>query len=50
MDQRTTYSHSQLNNVINYINNQKEHHKQISFRDEYLEFLKEFKDEYLFHW
>jgi putative transposase len=49
-----SYSHSQLNNVINYINNQKEHHKQISFRDEYLEFLKEFqiefKDEYLFHW
>lgn len=49
-----SYSHSALNNVVAYIENQKEHHKKQSFRDEYLEFLKkfevEFKDEYLFEW
>lgn len=49
-----SYSHSALNNVVAYIENQKEHHKKKSFRDEYLEFLKkfevEFKDEYLFEW
>lgn len=47
-----SYSHSALDNVIGYINNQKEHHKKQSFRDEYKEFLKkfqiEYKDEYLF--
>ncbi|MFZ4547326.1 MAG: IS200/IS605 family transposase [Bacteroidales bacterium] len=49
-----SYSHSQLTNVIHYINNQKEHHTKKSFKDEYLAFLKEydiaFKDEYLFDW
>lgn len=49
-----SYSHSALGNVVSYIENQKEHHKRQSFRDEYLEFLKkfevEFKDEYLFEW
>jgi len=49
-----SYSHSALNNVIVYINNQKEHHKVKSFQDEYKDFLKkfqiEFKDEYLFEW
>ena len=47
-----SYSHSNLDNVIKYILNQKEHHKKKSFKDEYMEFLKkfeiEFKDEYLF--
>lgn len=47
-----SYSHSNLDNVIKYIMNQKEHHKKKSFKDEYMEFLKkfeiEFKDEYLF--
>ena len=47
-----SYSHSALNNVIQYINNQKEHHKKLTFKDEYREFLTkfqiEFKDEYLF--
>lgn len=47
-----SYSHSALDNVIGYINNQKEHHKKQSFRDEYKEFLKkfqiEYKDAYLF--
>jgi putative transposase len=49
-----SYSHSGLDNVIGYINNQKEHHKKRTFKDEYLEFLQKFhvdyKDEYLFDW
>ena len=49
-----SYSHSNLDNVIKYIMNQKEHHKKKSFKDEYMEFLKkfeiEFKGEYLFEW
>ena len=47
-----TYSHSQLINVINYIQNQEEHHKSKTFKEEYVEFLKlytvDFKNEYLF--
>ena len=38
--------------ILNYIKNQEEHHKKVSFREEYLEFLKEneidYKEEYLF--
>lgn len=49
-----SYSHSSLDSVINYINNQKEHHKRKLFKDEYTDFLNsyqiEFKDEYLFEW
>lgn len=49
-----SYSHSNLDNVIKYIMNQKEHHKVLSFKEEYIEFLQkfeiEFKDEYLFEW
>ena len=49
-----SYSHSQLTDVINYIANQKEHHTKMSFKEEYLAFLKafeiEFKNEYLFEW
>lgn len=36
-----SYSHSQLDNVIGYIGNQKEHHKKKSFREEYESLLKE---------
>lgn len=47
-----TYGHSQLTNVINYIQNQEEHHKTKTFREEYIGFLKAFeidyKDEYVF--
>ena len=47
-----SYSHSQLTNVIHYIQRQEEHHKVKTFKEEYIEFLKlfniEFKDEYLF--
>ncbi len=37
-----SYSRSQIDNVINYIKNQKNHHKKQSFRDEYLEILRKF--------
>jgi putative transposase len=47
-----TYGHSQLDGVINYIHNQKEHHKRITFKDEYIVLLKEFgikfEEKYLF--
>ena len=49
-----SYSHSNLDNVIKYIMNQKEHHRKKTFKYEYMEFLKrfeiEFKGEYLFEW
>jgi REP element-mobilizing transposase RayT len=49
-----SYSHRDLSNVINYIMNQKEHHKKHNFKEEYIELLKkfeiEFKDQYLFEW
>ena len=47
-----TYSISQIDNVINYIDNQEERHKTKTFKSEYLSLLKNFevdyKDEYLF--
>jgi len=49
-----SYAHSQIKNVYNYILNQEEHHNRKSFKDEYLELLREFeidyKSEYLFEW
>ena len=39
-------SQSQVENVINYIGNQAEHHKKQSFRDEYLAFLRLYNIEY----
>lgn len=49
-----SYSHSQLSNVIRYIENQKEHHKKKTFKEEYFAFLNafdiEFKEEYVFDW
>jgi len=49
-----SYSHSALDNVILYIQKQKEHHKGKTFKDEYLTMLRkfevEFTDEYLFEW
>ncbi|MGB0880962.1 MAG: IS200/IS605 family transposase [Polaribacter sp.] len=49
-----SYSHSALDNVIKYVNNQKEHHKKKSFREEYKDFLMKFNvehdDKYLFDW
>ena len=47
-----SYSYSALDNVIAYINNQKQHHKKRNFKEEYINFLKKFdidyKNEYLF--
>lgn len=47
-----SYSRSQRNNVINYIMKQEEHHKKRTFREEYLDLLKnfevEYKEEYVF--
>ena len=47
-----SYSHSALDNVISYIQNQKAHHKKQTFKEEYKEFLIKFqvqyKDEYLY--
>jgi REP element-mobilizing transposase RayT len=49
-----SHSHSELDKVIHYIQNQPEHHKKRSFREEYLEILQrcevDFKEEYLFEW
>ena len=41
-----SYSHSNLDNVIGYIEQQKEHHKKKTFKDEYIEFLTKFKIEF----
>ena len=45
-------SKSVVNKTIEYINNQKEHHRKRTFREEYLEFLKlygvEYDERYLF--
>lgn len=47
-----SYGHSSLNEVIAYINNQKQHHKKKTFKEEYKLFLEkfniEYKEEYLF--
>ena len=47
-----SYSMSHRRRVITYIENQQEHHKRMSFQNEYLRFLDSFrinyKDEYLF--
>ena len=36
-----THSYSSLDTLVNYIKNQEEHHKKVSFMDEYLQLLKE---------
>ena len=49
-----SYSQSQIDTIIAYINNQEKHHEKKSFKDEYIEILKNFKidydDKYLFEW
>ena len=46
-----SYSRSQIDNVVRYIMNQKEHHARQSYLDEYIEFLKKydinFEEKYL---
>ena len=41
-----SYGHSQVEDVYNYILNQEAHHKKVTFRDEYISFLKKFEIEY----
>jgi putative transposase len=41
-----SYSKSQVNKVIEYIQNQETHHKKRTFREEYIEFLDKFEIEY----
>jgi putative transposase len=49
-----SYSHSHIDRVAKYILNQKEHHRKITFREEYINFLNAFKinydEKYLFEW
>lgn len=49
-----SYSRSQRDRVIKYIEGQEEHHKKVAFKDEYLGLLKAFEiehdEKYLFDW
>jgi hypothetical protein len=40
------YGRSQIDKLYQYILNQEQHHKKVTFRDEYIQFLKEFEIEY----
>jgi len=48
-----SYSHSQIDRVYKYIENQEAHHQKQTFLEEYIEFLKNFKidfdENYIFH-
>ncbi len=37
-----SFSHSQIDRVVKYINNQEQHHKKQTFREEYLSLLKKY--------
>ena len=47
-----SYSHSQIDSVVKYIQNQQQHHRKKTFREEYIEFLKKydvpFEERYIF--
>jgi putative transposase len=47
-----SYSHSQIDRVRKYVNNQENHHKTKTFKEEYIQFLKmfniDYNDSYLF--
>ena len=49
-----SYSHSQLDRIIQYIDRQEEHHRKKTFREEYLSLLEKFHVEYdpryVFEW
>lgn len=49
-----SYSQSHIDNVVKYINNQKQHHSKQTFKEEYVDFLKKFvidyDEKYLFEW
>jgi len=38
-----SYGHSQLDTIIRYVQNQEQHHRRRSFKDEYLAWLKKFE-------
>jgi REP element-mobilizing transposase RayT len=48
-----SYSHSAIDNVVKYIQNQKEHHSKRTFKEEYMELLSKFEvdfnEEFIFH-
>jgi REP element-mobilizing transposase RayT len=47
-----SYGHSQIDDVVKYVLNQKEHHKKFSFKKEYIKLLElfqiQYKERYLF--
>ena len=49
-----SYSHSQIDRVVKYIQRQEEHHRKSTFREEYIGLLKRFSvqydERYLFKW
>ena len=49
-----SYSRSQIDLVVRYIENQEKHHEKTSFKEEYLNFLENFEvdydEKYLFNW
>lgn len=49
-----SYSHSHIERVFQYIANQEAHHKKKTFKEEYLNFLRQFEveynEKYLFEW
>lgn len=44
-----TYSRSQMEHVYKYIQNQEKHHERLSFKEEYVQFLKKFEIDYNEH-
>ena len=41
-----SFSHSQIDNVVRYINHQERHHKKQTFREEYIQLLKRYNIQY----
>ncbi len=41
-----SHSNAEKGRIINYIRNQEEHHRKITFKEEYLEFLRDFEIDY----
>ena len=48
-----SYGHSQIDHVYQYLENQEQHHKKMSFREEYIQLLEKFEIDfdmrYIFH-
>ena len=41
-----SYSHSHIDNVVKYVLNQEDHHRKVTFQEEYREFLEKFEVPY----